>query len=621
MSSPYLYLASAISIGAIFGLSPWYKVEIDDPVGIQQFAKFKNGRTYDYIIVGGGTTGNVIASRLSETYAKVLLLEAGGDGTLLTNIPAAMGAIFGSPMDWKYSNEPDGQSCLAMNGGRCSWHRGKAIGGSSAINGMIYVRGDRDDYDYWKRLGNTGWGYDDIFPYFKKSMDQQDLRKLRKRPDLYSNSGPLVVETPSFRVPLAEAFLKAAKQQGYAVKDLNDGDSKGFAHVQMTMDDGQRMSSAKAFLSKEVLRRPNLDVVLNAQVTKILIKDSKAYGVQFARFGKGDKILTAYARNEVIMSAGAIASPQLLMLSGIGPKDTLKYHGIHIKQDLPGVGKNLQSHIGLGEMIFTVKKPVAFNPLRILTNPANILNYFINGKGPLATPSGLDSFGNIRTSLAQENTSWPDINMNFVGVHINIDGGVFYKRGVNMKDSYHRHFSSLKFKEGFSVIPILLHPYSRGFITLKNTNPFSKPLIHAGFFSDKRDVKVLIEGIKKTLALITQSKAYKKFGTKFFSKPNPACFPRFAAFSDDYWECLARHFTYIIWHDIGTCKMGSKSDSEAVVDSRLKVFGIQGLRVADASIMPTLVSGNTQATCYMIGEKASDMILEDRYFKSLSNRK
>ena len=322
----------------------------------------------------------------------------------------------------------------------------------------------------------------------------------------------------------------------------------------------------------------------------------------------------------MILSGGALADPQLLMLSGIGPAPVLHQLGIPLVKNLPGVGRNLQSHVGVGELIFTVDKPVSFNPLRLATNPINWMNYFLNGEGPLAS-SGFESSGNIRTSNALANTTWPDVTINFVGLHVNSDGGAIYRRSLNMKQSYYDHFSPLKFKEGFTLLTTLLHPYSRGFITLKNANPFEKPRIFSGFFKDSRDVKTIIEGIKKTLELVTKKNgAFAKYGAKLYSKPNPACYPKFQPFTDDYWECITRHFTYTTYHDVGTCKMGPETDSDSVVDSRLKVHGISGLRIADASIMPNLISGNTQAACYMIGEKAADLILEDQFYHHLDSK-
>ena len=236
--------------------------------------------------------------------------------------------------------------------------------------------------------------------------------------------------------------------------------------------------------------------------------------------------MTAFARNEVIVSAGAIASPQLLMLSGIGPATILRKHGIPLVKNMPGVGQNLQSHVGTGELIFTVDKPVSFNPVRLVPNPVNWINYFLNGDGPLAI-SGFESAGNIRTSNALANTSWPDVTINFVGLHVNSDGGAIYRRSLNMKQSYYSHFSPIKLKEGFTLIPALLHPYSRGFITLKDSNPFIKPLIYSGFFKDSRDTQTIVEAIKRTLELVRKSHLLRKFGTKLYSKPNPACYPRY----------------------------------------------------------------------------------------------
>ncbi len=346
--------------------------------------------------------------------------------------------------------------------------------------------------------------------------------------------------------------------------------------LQANIKRGKRVSTAKAFLTKDVIARDNLDIVLNARVTKLLLKGQRVTGVKFSRAGK---VNLAYTRSEVILSAGAIATPQILMLSGIGSPDHLNAHGIPVRVPLWGVGNNMQSHVGVGEVIYTLKAPVAYNPVRLALNPGNYLTYLFNGDGPLSSVSGFEALGNIRTGLASANTSWPDIAINLIALHINTDGGAIYRNSVNMKPSYfNRNFNDLKLREGFTLLPSVLHPYSRGTIRLKSRNPFEPPLINANYFDDDRDVETVLQGIKKCLA-IGDSPKLKKFGARLHRKPNPLCITYGQFGSDSYWRCVIRHFSYTLYHDVGTCKMGPDSDPEAVVDSRLKVYGLDNLRI------------------------------------------
>lgn len=606
----YYFASVVIPIGVVVGsfivFLPFVKYELDDPVGIKQFAAYKVNQSYDYIVVGGGSTGSVVASRLSQDpNIRVLLLEAGGDGSFISDVPAGIGALLGSPMDWKYFSEPDDKSCLAMNEGRCSWHRGKAIGGTSTINGMLYVRGDRADYDTWEALGNPGWGYDDVLPYFKLSEDLRDPI-LAKDTLNHNVGGLLTVDRPPYKTALSDAFLDAARSRGYRVKDINDGHATGFAPVHANIRNGKRWSVAKAFLRRPVVARDNLDIVLNALVTKVVVKNGTVKGVKFIRGGGKPK--SVRVSGEVILSAGAVASPQILMLSGIGPSDHLQDLNISVKASLP-VGLSLQCHVGMGELMFTLRDKVAFNPLRLLLNPlGSLVPYLLSGTGPLASVSGFEGIGNLQVD---NSTLWPDLSMNMVAVHINSDGGAIYRHGVNLHSAYFKHFAPLKFKEGFSILPSLLHPKSRGRVRLKTKDPLDHPLIEPNYFHHPDDMRVLLKGIQIALDLV-QAWPLAKYGSKLYSKPNPFCI-HLPLWSESYWECLARHFTYNFYHDVGTCRMGPPSDPLAVVDSRLRVYNIRGLRVADASIMPTLTSGNTNAPCVMIGEKAADMILEDRW--------
>ncbi|TRY70600.1 hypothetical protein TCAL_11544 [Tigriopus californicus] len=584
---------------AVF-LWPFLKVELDDPVGLPQFDILTPlDSHYDYIVVGGGSSGAVIASRLSENpHVSVLLIEAGGDGSIISDVPAMVATLYGTSMDWNFKSASDGKSCLGMIGGRCSWHRGKAIGGSSNINGMLYNRGNKADFDRWAELGNHGWSYEDVLPFFRKSEDQgnhyyaQDSR-------YHSVGGPQPVSDPNFETPLAWAFKKAARHLGYTNGDVNGESQFHFTVPQTTTRDGRRFSTAKSFL-RHAKSRPNLRILLNAKVTKLVLSKYGVQGVIYKRFGN---IASVKCRREVILSAGAIGSPQILMLSGIGPKRLLKKLHIPLYKDLP-VGMSMQSHIGTS-IVFSLKEPVSFNVARFITNPAHLVAYLKNGRGFLSSPSGFEGFGFIKSGL--QNKAWPDLEILMLSGHPSIEGGLLYRGSLNLRDEQFDQYKSIQFEDGFTLIPYNLHPHSRGRIILHSRDSDAKPIIQPNYFHDPRDVQSLIHGIRVSMKL-GQAPAFKHFGSELFPVPNPFC--KYLPFlSDAYWECVVRHFTYSIHHDTGTCRMGPYDDPYSVVDHQLRVHGVQGLRVADASIMPEITSGHTNAPCIMIGEKAAHMIL------------
>ena len=597
---------AGIILAALIVTLPYIYNELDDPIGIKEYdLLFKFRAHYDFIVIGSGSAGSVIASRLSEDLSKtVLLLEAGGDGFLGLEVPALAGLAINTGRDWNYRTEPDGRSCLGLINGSCLWPRGRLLGGTSSINGMIFTRGNRADYDEWARLGNTGWSYEEVLPFFKKSQDQQDP-VLARNTRFHSTGGPLPNARANYQTPLAQAFQDAAMLLGFR-SDIDDNGANqfGFSKMQTNTKSGVRFSAAKAFL-KPAKDRPNLDIVPLAVVEKILISNHVAKGVQLKRMGKVHKVK---CKREVILSAGAIASPQILMLSGIGPESHLGEFGIPVKKDLP-VGYNLQSHIGTLDLAYTVEEPVSFQVSRLFTNPLTFIQYILFGTGALAGTVGIEGLGFVKTSEAFANESWPDVQITCLSFNVAFDGGFLFRRMVNMQDKLYKQFENLAYGEGFTIMPYITHPKSKGRIKLKSRDIHDPPAIHPNHYDHPTDIKTLIAGIRLAQKF-GESPAFKKYGAKRHPVPNPFCI-HLPFDTDLYWECVFHYFTYTVYHDVGTCKMGPYSDPWSVVDSRLRVYGIKGLRVADASIMPTHISGHTNAACIMIGEKASHMIKED----------
>ncbi|XP_015431029.1 PREDICTED: glucose dehydrogenase [FAD, quinone]-like [Dufourea novaeangliae] len=571
-------------------------------------------RSYDFVIIGGGSAGSVIANRLSENGNwSVLLLEAGQEEPEVSDVPMAFASLELSPVDWQFKTEPSNRYCLAMNNRQCNWPRGKTLGGSSVLNAMLYIRGNKNGYDEWERLGNPGWNYESVLPYFKKSEDMR-IEEYKNSP-YHSTGGYLTVEYFKHRTPLVDYLMKAGQDMGYDVVDSNGPKQTGFTFSHGTLRDGLRCSTAKAFL-RSVSKRKNLHVSLQSTAEKILVyNESKtAHSVQFR---VGSKLYKVKARREIILSAGSIQSPQLLMVSGIGPKDHLNEVGIPLVHDSPGVGQNLQDHISIGGMAYLIDKPAnytgkehfAFNLPKSITLKA-FKEFTKDHTGPLYSYPLSEGMAFINTKYANKSEDYPDIQLFLSTITDNTDGGIFVKRGCNVNDEfYEKMYQNILFQDAYQIMPLLLKPRSRGYIKLRSKDVHQHPIIVPNYFKDPQDLNVLADAAKFIYEL-SQTPTMKLLNTR----PNPNLIPRCSVFpfpSEDYWKCFAQHYSMTIYHPSGTCKMGPAKDPMAVVDPRLRVHGISRLRVVDASIMPKISAGNTNAPTIMIAEKAADMIKED----------
>lgn len=532
-------------------------------------------KEYDYIIVGAGSAGCVLANRLSaDPSNKVLLLEAGDkDNDPLVRIPGAYAKLFRKKHDWGFWTEPQ----VHVNNRKIYLPRGKMLGGCSSNNAMAYVRGNRHDYDGWATLGNEGWSYDEILPYFKKSEHNEQADQLNS--GYHSTKGELnVTFSEHFKTPLGQAFIDAGVQAGLPRnEDYNGAEQKGIGPFQFTIKEGARHSAADAFL-KPAKSRPNLEIWTNAQVQEVIIKKDKAVGVKLIKNAQ-----EVHAIKEVILSAGSFQSPQILMLSGIGEKEQLTRHGIDLKRDLSGVGKNLQDHLLFPVSCLSKEQNGLNHHIKLINQAKGLVQYAVSKKGPL-------TIGPLE-SVAFLNIDDPKRPANFQ-LH-------FAPMQIGQEYDYDMYdLTKFPHDDGFSILPSLLQPKSRGEVTLVDKNPTSAPRIDPRFLSEESDLKQLVAGAKLALDIIKQEGLRKH--VKQMQMPQNV--------SSD--EALAEHIRKsleTIYHPVGTCKMGT--DEMAVVDPQLKVRGMEGLRVVDASIMPKIMTGNTNAPVYMIAEKAADMIL------------
>ncbi|XP_069679706.1 glucose dehydrogenase [FAD, quinone]-like [Periplaneta americana] len=568
---------------------------------------------YDFVVVGGGSAGSVVASRLSEENKwKILLLEAGGDPTPTSDIPAFAINLQKTKIDWQYRTEPQQGMCQGFRDKRCNWARGKVLGGSSVINFMLYMRGMKGDYDKWAQDGNYGWSFDEILPFFKKSEDMTYKPLLQSRGNIsyHATGGPLTVEKANVG-HYKESFKRAVIEMGYEwLEDINGERQLGFGELFGTLRDEIRCNAAKAFLSP-VKDNDNLHVVKYAHVTRLLINETTktAYGVEFQH--NNGHIYTVKSRKEIILSAGAINSPQILMLSGIGPKDHLEEMGINpIIQNL-SVGENLQDHLAFYGSAFNIKDS-QFSHLPTPSEQDLYYNFLMKRSDSLTNIAITDMTGYIKTNISTSDDR-PDLQFNFCVIFANDTKSLsLISQSFGYDSETHTSLLQLiQLADLLFVSPVLMRPESRGRLLLKSTDPFTHPRIFPGYLSDpdNKDIDTLIQGIEFSLKFMEtkEMKSKKGIQRKVYIKNCDDLEINTRA----YWECALRHIGVTLFHPSGTCKMGPKSDPNAVVSPELKVYGVKGLRVADASIIPTIVSGNLNAPTIMIGEKAADMIRKE----------
>ncbi|KAG8035400.1 hypothetical protein G9C98_006846 [Cotesia typhae] len=570
--------------------------DIADPCRRTGTNTIKDDEVYDFIIVGAGVAGPVVARRLAEQepWWRVLLIEAGPEEPTMTAFPAFAFSAIDSQLDWNFTTEPTQPhptACL-KSGGRCTWPRGKMVSGTGGLYGMMYVRGHPEVYNRWAQAGNEGWSYQQVQHYFERAENPEipglTSGSLFKRTKV---GGPLKIEYFSYKPPFGDEILKAASELGYRTTRLYGEKQTGFMVAPMMTERGLRGTTSRFYL-RPIVHKSNLKVLTNAHVTKIIKSpwSKNAWGVELIdKFGVKRRIK---ADKEVVLTAGAVGSPQILLSSGIGPRNDMKKLGIPLYHDLP-VGRNLHNHVSVG-----LKMSINDTYYEDITLDA-INEYLANQTGPLTSTGLTQVTAFLESSFTTPGV--PDIQVFFDGFSSSCP------RTGQVHECFDGSLGDCPRRREILARPTTVVVKSRGFLTLRSANPLDSPVIYPNYFTDEQDLKVLIEGVKKVIEL-TKTPTMRKWDLRVDDTVLPEC-AKYPFGSDAYWECYIRMETGPENHQSGTCKMGPRSDSDAVVDNQLRLHGIPNIRVADASIFPHVPNSNPSAGIIMTAEKAADMII------------
>lgn len=553
------------------------KLKLDDlklhgPLYNDELSNFtpKNNSEYDFIVIGAGSAGATITSRLSEIKnVTVLLIEAGYKEYPIMDIPLIAPALqLNDAITWRYESEPSDSYCLAMKGTWCQLPRGKVMGGSSVLNFMLATRGNKNDFDGWANsTGDPTWSYQEMLKYFKK-LERFEVKDVEVNWRYHGNNGPMYVSGPAtYRTPLGKAFIDAGRELNYPVVDYNGQKQIGFSYFQSTTKNGERWSTNRGYLHS-AKNRTNLLVTMNSQVSKIHI-DPKTKLAHTVEFTKNDLKIQVKARKEIILSAGAINSPKILMLSGIGPSDHLRELGIQVIKNLP-VGENLMDHVAYGGLTFKVNDTETYKEFNFLdARDPSIKSYLEHRTGPLVLNAGFEGLGYVNVDDYDPLNENPNIELLF-GSSSGLKDPLFQTE-AGLSEEYKDKMAADKFDHSsWIVFPMLMHPKSRGKVLLRSNDPNDNPRVFSNYLDDPEDVKTLIKGIRFVMNL-SETDSFRRYGSTLYDIPLPYC-KQYTFNSDDFWECASRTYTMSIYHLSGTCKMGREDDKTSVVNSKLQVI-------------------------------------------------